>query len=542
MNQPSSEKPPLGAPPDRRSSPIQASQAPAGRARTGARRSRRIRRFVSNGKRGNVVVGLAILTLALQGCASLPFVAPPEDPMVGQLAEAQSPVPESFPGEEPGESSANVDWHAFLADPLLTELIDSALQNNQELNIMLQEIQIARAEVLARKGAYLPFVTLGAGAGAEKVGRYTRNGAVEDNLEIKNGKDFPDPLTDFHFAAEFTWEIDIWKKLRNEKKAAALRFLATREGRNFMVTNLVAEIAGSYYELMALDNQGIILKQMIEVQQNALEMVRLEKQAARVTELAVQRFEAEVAKNRSRLYLVQQQITIAENRINFLAGRYPHHVERISDAFGQLSLEPVHPGSPAELLINRPDVRQAELELAAAKLDVKAARARFYPRLDLAAAVGFDSFAVASLVTAPESLLYSIAAELMVPLVNRSQIQAAYKGATASQIAALYRYQQTVLNAYVEVVNQLSQIRNIKESYALKSQQVEALSEAIDVAGQLFRSARADYTEVLLTQRDALESKIELMELKQQQANALVKTYKALGGGYDRTSPDGDGG
>jgi NodT family efflux transporter outer membrane factor (OMF) lipoprotein len=487
-----------------------------------------------------LLVAIACLSLVLPGCAELPFAVPGEDPVAKQLANTPPAIPGEYPRTDEQASSALMEWQQFFKDQRLAEIIDSALQNNQELNILLQEIEVARAEVLRRKGAYLPFVTLGAGAGAEKVGQYTRSGAVEDNLDVKNGKNFPDPLPDFRFAAEFSWEIDIWKKLRNEKKAATLRYLATREGRNFMITNLVAEIAGSYYELMALDNQLIILKQMIEIQQNALETVRLEKQAARVTELAVQRFVGEVAKNRSRLYYVQQQIIVTENRINFLAGRYPQHIERPSDSFDQLALDPVHPGSPADLLSNRPDVRQAELELAAAKLDVKAARARFYPRLDLAAAVGFDSFALASLVTAPESLLYNIAAELMVPLINKSQIRAAYNGASAQQIATIYRYQQVVLNAYVEVLNQLSQISNINQSYDLKAQQVAALSQAIDVAGQLFRSARADYTEVLLTQRDALESKIELVELKQQQANALVRAYKALGGGYSRVAPDGD--
>ena len=123
-------------------------------------------------------------------------------------------------------------------------------------------------------------------------------------------------------------------------------------------------------------------------------------------------------------------------------------------------------------------------------------------------------------------------AELMVPLVNKTQIRAAYAGASAEQIAAIYRYRQVVLNAYVEVLNQLSQISNINQSYDLKAQQVSALSRAIDVSILLFKTARADYAEVLLTQRDALESRIELVDLKQQQANALVRAYRALGGGF----------
>jgi len=496
--------------------------------------------MMANTQRFSVPLSIACCTFVLAGCAELPFAVPAQDPLVEQLADAPSPIPGEFPRAETETSSAETEWRKFFDDERLTAIVESALENNQELNILLQEIEISRAEVLRRKGAYLPFITLGAGAGVEKVGKYTRDGSVEENLEIKEGKDFPDPLPDFRFAAEFSWELDIWKKLRNEKKAATMRFLSTREGRNFMITNLVSEIAASYYELMALDNQLTILTQMIEVQQSALETIRLQKEAARVTELAVQRFVAEVTKNQSRLYEIKQQIVVAENRINFLCGRPPQPIERPSATFEAIAVAPVHPGSPADLLMNRPDVRQAELELAAAELDVKAARARFYPQLDIAAAVGFDSYALASLLTAPESLLYNVAAELMVPLVNKTQIRAAYAGASAEQIAAIYRYRLVVLNAYVEVMNQLSQIGNVNQSYDLKAQQVSALSRAIDVAILLFKSARADYTEVLLTQRDALESRIELVDLKQQQINARVKAYRALGGGYDRGAPGAD--
>lgn len=500
----------------------------------------------------HIIPSAAGVLMALQGCASLPFGLPDEAPLREAVAAAAQPVPgvytppSSVADEAVGRSSAEifadpaepssatVDWHAFFRDPELAAVIYAALENNQELNVLLQEIEVSKSEVLARQGAYLPFVTLGAGVGAEKPSLFTRDGAVEEGLEIRPGEAFPDPLPDFLLGAAFAWEVDIWKKLRNEKKAAVLRFLATREGRGFMVTNLVSEIAQSYFELMALDNKIKILQQTIAIQQDALEMVRIEKQAARVTELAVNRFKAEVARNQSRLYDLQQRVVVTENRLNLLAGRYPQAINRTSEGFETLALDAIRAGSPADLLGQRPDVRQAELELAAAELDVKAARASFYPRLDVSAAAGLQSFKVATLLTAPESLVYRVAAELMVPLINRSQIQAAYQGASAQQLAAVYRYQQTVLNAYVEVINQLAEIENINKSFELKSQQVAALSESINISSLLFRNARADYTEVLLTQRDALDARVELVELKQQQLQALVRAYRALGGGYVR--------
>jgi outer membrane protein TolC len=275
---------------------------------------------------------------------------------------------------------------------------------------------------------------------------------------------------------------------------------------------------------------------MIEIQKNALEAVKLQKANARVTELAVRRFEAEVLKNQSHQFQVQQQITVAENKLNYLVGRYPQHVKRKSEGFEQLMLGRINTGLPVELLRNRPDVRRAELELAATGLDVKAAAARFYPSLSLKGALGLQSFSLESAFTTPASLVYGIAGNVMAPLINRSAIKAAFLGASARQIAAIYTYQQTVLKAYVETVNQLAQIKNYGRSYDLKAQQVAALNDSINIAGQLFFNARAEYTEVLLTQRDALESKIDLIELKQEQLNAFVKAYKALGGGYNRAA------
>lgn len=453
------------------------------------------------------------------------------------LPSSDPPLPAKYPLADGAKSSALIGWREYFKDPNLTSLISTALQNNQELNILMQEIAVSKAEVIGRKGAIFPFLSFGSHAGLEKVGRHTRDGAVEDNAtnEIKPGRTIPEPLTDFGFSADFDWEVDIWRKLRNERDAAVKRYLATQEGRNFMVTNLVAEIAETYYELLALDSQMAILKPMIEVQQSALNAVKLQKAAAKVTELAVKRFEAEVLKNQSHLFEVQQQITVAENKLNYLAGRYPQPIKRNAAGFEHRMLTGIHSGLPAELLRNRPDVRKAELELAASGLEVKAAAARFYPSLNISAALGLQSFTLSSAFNTPASLIYGAAANVAGPLINRSAIQAAYQGASARQVAAIYAYQQTVLKAYVEVVNQLSQIRNLNQSYEKKSEQVRALSDSIAIAAQLFNNARADYTEVLMTQRDALEAKMDLVELKQQQLGAFVKAYKALGGGYNRS-------
>lgn len=441
-------------------------------------------------------------------------------------------VPEAYTSSKDTTNTATIPWRNFFKDQNLVNLIDTALKNNQELLITLQEIEIAKNDVRIKKGAYLPTVGIRAGAGVEKVGRYTSQGAGDATTEIKPGKETPDPLGDFVVAAYANWEVDIWKKLRNSKKAAVSRYLSTVEGKNFVVTNLIAEIANSYYELLALDSQLDIVKQNIELQSNALEIVKIQKQAARATELGVQKFQAEVMNSKSKEFEILQQIKEAENRINFLVGQYPQEIKRDRNNFLSLLPSTVNSGIPSQLLQNRPDIKQAEMELTAAKLDVKVARAEFYPSLDISAAVGVNAFNPSYLLTFPESLLYSLAGDLAAPLINRNAIKAEFSNANARQLQALYNYDRVVLNAYLEVSNELSKISNLEKSYDLKSQQVAALNTSIDVSNDLFKSARVDYFEVLMTQRDALESKLELIETKKDQLNAAVNVYKDLGGGW----------
>lgn len=429
-------------------------------------------------------------------------------------------------------NSGKEKWAIFFKDSNLISLIDTALHNNQELNILMQEINIAQYDVARKKGAYLPFVRLGGASGVEKVGRYTSQGANDANTDIKPGVKMPDPLQDFAGGMNFTWEVDIWKKLRNARKASINRYLATVEGKNFMVTHLVSEIAKTYYELEALDNQLEILKRNIAIQQNALEVVRLEKTAARVTELAVKKFEAEVFKNQSHVFYLQQQIVETENRLNYLVGRFPQPVKRSSQQFSQLATNQFHAGQVSDLISNRPDIKKANFELIATKWELASAKAEFYPSLMLLGGMGFQAFKPSYLFQTPQSLAYQLAGELAGPLLNRNAIKANYLSVNSAQIQAAYRFDQVYLNAFMEVSNQLSKISNLQQSYALKLNQVETLTQSIDIANTLFKSARADYMEVLMTQRDAVESNFELVELKRDQMQGLIDLYQALGGGW----------
>lgn len=463
--------------------------------------------------------GMAAALLAA-GCA--PSLA--DNPSRDVRKDLPSAFPSAAAGQE--DSVGKKDWKDFFQSPELQQLIELALKNNQELNVRLQEIVIAQAEVGARRGEYLPRLSAGVNVGVDKVGEETSPG-TSDRV---NG--LPQSLGNFQFGLMASWEVDVWGRLRNAAQAADYRALASVEAKNFMVTQLVAEIARSYYELIALDNQLEVLKRNIQIQTDALEVVRQEKQAARVTELAVQRFEAEVLKNKSRLYELEKERVLAENRINFLVGRYPQPVARNADQLKDPLPELLQTGLPSKLLENRPDVRAAELQLEAAKMDVSATRKRFYPALSLEAGVGYRAFNVVHLLNTPESLIYNLAGNLVAPLLNRAGIVADYRSANARQIQAVFDYERTLLQAFTDVANQLATFNNLKQSYDLRARQVEILGQSVDVSTVLFQSARADYMEVLLTRRDSLDAQLELIETKLSLLQATVNLYQALGGGW----------
>jgi outer membrane protein, multidrug efflux system len=189
-------------------------------------------------------------------------------------------------------------------------------------------------------------------------------------------------------------------------------------------------------------------------------------------------------------------------------------------------------GIPSQLLRNRPDIKQVELELMAAKWEVKAAQLEFYPSLAVGGRLGLQAFRPDYLFRLPESLLYTLASDMAGPIINKNAIMAEFKTANAMQIQTVYEYQKRLLNAYLEVTNELAHINNLEKRYSFKSKEVDVQTMSINIANDLFESARANYLEVLTAQREALESKLELVEIKKRQFNTVTNVYRALGGGW----------
>ena len=466
------------------------------------------------------------ILLAVSGC-NIPCLRHPEP---------RPDLPGDFNGAVSPYNSAQTGLDEFFNDAVLSQLIAEGLVSNLELKIRNQEVEIASNAILASRGAYLPFIIGGGRAGFDRTSRFTPLGAAEDQLTHPGGR-FPDPLPNVGLSANLFWRIDIWRELRNARDAAMERYCKAVEARDYFITQLVAETAQNYYELAALDKRLVFLNQNIEIQLRSLEVAKAQKEAARGTELAVQRFLAEVRKNESQRLIVKQQIIEVENRINFLVGRFPQGIDRAMWDLIRLDASMLSVGAPADLLENRRDIRAAEHELQASGLDVLVARARFYPRLDLTARVGTEAFNPKYLFD-PGAFIAGAAGEVIAPLINKKAIQADYMNANARQLQAVYDYQRTILNAFTEVVNSMAKVENYGKSVSIKQEQVKALEESVDVAYKLFGSpigeefAKVEYVDVLLATRDLLDARTALIETKQQQLSAIIDAYRALGGGY----------
>lgn len=429
-------------------------------------------------------------------------------------------------------------WREFFTDPSLVSLIDTALVNNQDLRITLQQIAMSKSNILFQQGQLLPMVSAGGSVGVSKAGRYTSEGAGNATTEIKPGKNMPNPLMDYQFDVSADWEIDLWHKLSSSKKAAVEHYLATIDGRNAVLSSLIAQVASNYYHLLALDNKLDLIHQYIELQKKAVEIAKIQKSADADTELAVEKFEAELAKARSDEFTIRQELIETENNLNLLLGRYPTSIQRNKSTFLSTNIKTVSTGIPSELLKNRPDIRQAEHELASAKYSVDAARKEFLPSLNISASLGLDAFNPTYLTKIPKSLAFSVLGGLTGPLINRKAIQANFQTADAQQLEALYQYDKTLLTAYSEVCTLMSKIKNLDLYYQLKSEEASKLDQSINVARQLYMNSRCTYLDVLMDERDALDAKMEVLEAKEQQLSTMVDIYRSFGGGQEVSSKE----
>ena len=422
----------------------------------------------------------------------------------------------------------------FFADARLQQLIDTALANNYDLKAAVQRIEIARANTRIADAARLPLVNAVVGASVDRYGKYTMNGVgnfdTNKSPNINNKQRIPNPTPDFFLGFRSSWEVDIWGKLKDRRRAAYTRYLASQKGRQWLQTQIVSEVAHRYYDLLALDYQLRIIARNIELQKRGLEIVEAQMAGGRATALAVRQFKAQVLHTQGAEVEIQQLILRTENELNSLLGRFPTTVARDTSIIAKVVPEKIQAGIPSEVLLRRPDIQQAELELIAAKADIRAARKAFLPSLNLNPYVGLSAFK-ASLLVSASSIGAGMASSVAAPLINRRGIIAGVNIANAEQANAFYNYQKNIVQGFQEVVTELQSIENLKKAYNLKFEEVETLTEAVATANDLYLAGYASYLEVIVAQGSVLQAEMEQTNLKREIFISTINLYRALGGG-----------
>lgn len=464
---------------------------------------------------------LAVL-IAFGGCKSMqPLVMP-----------AAVDLPEAFINNDPSPVPL-LNWKDVFTDNELRTLIHTALSNNYDLKSGVQRVIVAGANMKFARASMLPSLTAGLSAGVDRFGKYTMNGVgnYDTNLSpnVSRNQMIPSPTQDYLVGFRSSWELDIWGKLSKRKEAAYSRYLASQMGQQWLETQIVAQVANMYFELIALDKRSEILKRNIALQKKGVEIVEAQMAGGRATALAVSQFKAQMMATKGSEFEIRQAIAQTENELNSLLGRYPSKIARDTSSITKVLPDKIYGGIPSQVILRRPDVQEAELNLRAAKADVQAARKALLPSLTLDGYTGFNAFKL-PLLFSPGSLASGVLGSLTAPIFNRGALKNGNRVASAAQLGAFYNYQKSILQGYQEVVTQLSAIDNYKSAYLLKTSEVKELKTALSTANDLYLAGYASYLEVIVAQGSMLNAEIEQVGLKRNSYTALINLYRALGG------------
>lgn len=445
-------------------------------------------------------------------------------------------MPERFGNDSSTVSaeSPTVSRKDLFPDQRLQALIDTVLKANPDLRSADQHVTMAYRQLRMDRQQWLPSLGAEARASGTRYGKYTIDGVgnFDTNLSPNisdNQRVDVSATPDLFGGLRSSWEIDLWGRLRNRRRASQQRFFASEQGRQLLTTELVARTATLYYDLVALDREVEILNENIEMQEQALRIVEHQKEGGRATELAVQQFRAQLLNTRNVAVEVRQRTVATENALNALMGRMGGTLERTPPPLpGRSNLLQV--AAPTTVLRKRPDVMRAEAEFAASQADVAAARAAFFPTLDLTGYLAYTSFNPDLWVT-PASLGFQFLGGLTAPIFQRGKIRGEYAIANAQQEAAFHSYRGTVLDAYSEVLTLMQGIVNAEEQAKLKQEEVDALRAAVRVSRDLYVNGYASYLEIVMAQSSKLHAQREQLDVQRNLTRSVIELYRALGGG-----------
>jgi len=434
-------------------------------------------------------------------------------------------VPPTFRGEVPGDTAASLgdfSWWKVFEDETLQQLIRVALRENYDLNIAAARVLEARAQVTIVRSFQFPSVNAGGSA------TYQR---VEGQREVLQAQDTFAPTAGF----DFGFELDFWGRLRRSTEAARAELLASEDSRRFVITTLVTDVASSYLQLRSFDGELEVSRRTLAARQDSLKLVNMREKGGVAAMIDVRQAEILVAQAGEAVVEAERQVEQTENALSVLLGRNPEAIPRGRPLAQQLTLPQVPAGVPSSLLERRQDVRQAEAQLAAATARIGVAKSDYFPRVFLSGAAAGGGLLFDGSWVGPQGI-FQIGPSMSVPIFNMGRTKAGVDSAEARTQQAVLSYQQTILQAFRDVADALVEHRKRREFRVQQESLATAAGDASRLANIRYRGGVSSYLEVLDSERQFFDAELGLVRSQRDEFLAVVRLYRALGGGWQEGS------
>ena len=435
-------------------------------------------------------------------------------------------VPDSYRGLTPEEAAktqaasiGDQKWWEVFQDEQLRSLIRTALQQNYDVRIAASRILAAQAQLGITRADQFPTVSAAAG--------------ISDTRSARTKLLSPFEGSTGNVALSAVWELDFWGKYRRATEAARANLLASEWARQEVLRTLVANVAGAYFQVRALDLELEISKRTLASRRESLRLTQVLADRGSTSMLDVRQAEQLVFTAAAEVPALEQQIEQEENFISSLLGKNPADVPRGQTLTEQARPPEVPPGLTSSMLERRPDVRQAEEQLIAANAQIGVARAAYFPQISLSGGGGFQSAALTNLFSGPAGT-WNYAASLTQPIFTAGKLRSNVRLAEAQQQTAVLFYQQTIQGAFRSVSDALIAYRKSREFRVQEELLFQSAQDAAHLSHLRYNGGVTGYLEVLTNETNSFSAELALAQARLNELLALVQLYEALGGGWQQ--------
>lgn len=470
-----------------------------------------------------LLLAAGLLAAMLTGCALGPDHARPD-----------MDLPEAWRAGTADAGATQDGWWKGFGDPALDAMVAAALDHNRDLAKAIANVDEARAQLGLARAEQLPSIDA---QGSSQRQRNSLNGLNSFTESTR--------IQDLHnVGGTLSYEVDLWGRYRRATEAARAQLLSTMAARDTVRLTLVSEVARTYFDLRAYDQQLQIARNTLASRESTQELRKVRHQLGLTSELDYRQAEAEAASARSSVHTLENSVSATETALAVLTGKSPREIVTGTTERGlAVDAVPVPPsvpaGLPSTMLERRPDLVQAEQQLAAASARIGVAKAAYFPSISLTGLLGYESSDLTRLFTGPSGT-WSYAGSVTMPIFDFGRVKAGVETAEARQRAALAGYEKAVQDAFREAQNALVANRKARGVVEAQITQVEALRRSLHLARLRYDNGYSSYLEVLDAERSLFQAEVSLASAQRDQLTAVVDVYRALGGGWAGIAPQAE--